>query len=998
MVKFILIAFVSFLSMTTLAFAKDIKAVVAPREYCSDHYIEVVSSPSGNKIQLARQRDVLLFEGFDASVNYERGQSRNASPKISEWRYIPKDGWGFENFRNALTPFVLREKDAQNTCLIIRGKEGDTAFELASSKIPVEMGKEYILSFRCRFNKRMVNHHGHKGKYETGIIWLSAALKKLHETPFSLHCDEGDSTDWYLKTITVVSPKKAAQAVIRFGFDLPNLGPEDFVCLDDIQFATVSNRHEPEGEFVSRPLSIEPGEFSLTANADIPEGTSIRFQVRFAGDNDGVPGTWSSFVNYNQTTTPQSPPSQGGDKREISNNQRPISSSQCYKWLQYRAILQTTKPETTPALHSVTINNSGRVAITDNGWTGPDTTPPEIGWRSPTRTENADMPISFRPCDNTGGLGIKSVEAYLDGEKMELLQDKSHGNEYTLKINGPLKPIDRSRSLSAWRIENYQDALTVEHTPEVITVRSKSKDDTYVDTAFKLPSPQITVRENSKYVLTFFVQHTMELTQLQHWGELSSGIRWKDFKGNDVGTPYSMSFGTNDTKWHRNTHTVKSPAGAVSAELCFGWDSPNLKKGDFFSIKNVRLEGPKPELTYAPNLHKMEVKACDLAGNSMHKTWYLLVNKFPVKNIVTLRDDGMTLIDNKPFFPIGIYAVQKSTVNDYNFNTAFQELKEAGFNTAHAYMKERNNDFYEFYSTAVQYGMKVIVMASTGHNSTDSDTIVRDVATEVDQPALLSWYLADDAACHIASSDLKRVHEAVKDVDPFHLTGQADWVGNENRYKGYGNATDIFLPELYPVGKKGKSGVPEVISDMNTVKEELRKAGQSKGVWAIVQAFKGWGWERYPTNEELRAMTYLSIIHGATGITYYTYGGWGNNFGAPYDKHVWNNLKKVVSELAFLHDVLAEKNTIEKCRSSIMKGTEKDGMGYPALNILLKVYQGKHYLFTVNSAQQTIRCQFKPETGNISEVSVMFEDRTLPVKDGVFMDDFKAYDVHVYQW
>lgn len=81
-----------------------------------------------------------------------------------------------------------------------------------------------------------------------------------------------------------------------------------------------------------------------------------------------------------------------------------------------------------------------------------------------------------------------------------------------------------------------------------------------------------------------------------------------------------------------------------------------------------------------------------------------------------------------------------------------------------------------------------------------------------------------------------------------------------------------------------------------------------------------------------------------------------------------------------------------------MKGTEKDGMGYPALNILLKVYQGKHYLFTVNSAQQTIHCQFKPETGNISEVSVMFEDRTLPVKDGVFVDDFKAYEVHVYWW
>ncbi|MCF6156680.1 MAG: hypothetical protein E3K36_15915 [Candidatus Brocadia sp.] len=358
----------------------------------------------------------------------------------------------------------------------------------------------------------------------------------------------------------------------------------------------------------------------------------------------------------------------------------------------------------------------------------------------------------------------------------------------------------------------------------------------------------------------------------------------------------------------------------------------------------------------------------------------------------------MTLIDNKPFFPIGIYAVQKSKVNDYNFNNAFKELKEAGFNTAHTYMKERNHDFREFYSTAAQFGIKVMVMASTGHNSADIDTIVRDVASEVNQPALLSWYLADDTASHIGSSDLKRVHEAVKDIDPFHLTGQADWVGNENRYKGYGKATDIFLPELYPVGKKGRGGVPEVIRDMNTVKEELRKAGQSRGVWAIVQAFKGWGWERYPTNEELRAMTYLSIIHGATGITYYTYGGWGNNFGAPYDKGVWNNLKKVVGELASLHDVLAERNTTEICAFQIGRGATKDDLVYPAINTLFKVHQEKQYLFAVNSAREKTVGRFQPPGKSIPEITVLFEGRSLPVKDGVFVDDFKPYEVHVYQW
>lgn len=989
MVKFLLIAFISFLPMTTLAFAKDIKAVVAPMEYCSDHYIEVVSSPSGNKIQLAKQWDVLLYEGFDGYVKQERDVSKNAPEGYSNWKYVPTDGWGFYNYRNSLKPSISREKDSQNAYLIVHGSEGDTAFGLVSPEVHIEQNKKYTLSFRCRFNKRMINHSGHKGKYETGIIWFDSNHRKLHEASFSLLPGEADYANWYVKTIAVVSPEKASMAIVRFGFDLPNLGKDEFFCFDDIQFSTVSNRYEHEGEFVSRPFQIKPGTSFITTQADIPEGTAIRLQVRFANDNNGIPGDWSSFTGHDGA------PLSCYNSKDTALD---ISPDTAHKWLQYRAVLRTTKPDTTPALRSVAIKNPNGTIITDNGWSGPDTTPPEIVWRSPMRVEQADAPISFRLCDNTGGLGIKSIEAYLDGVKVELLQGKSKETEYTLKTTGPLKPLERDTGFSDWKIENYQNALAVERSPDTVTFTRNDISEAYVDTAFKFCSPRIPVIENTKYVLSFSSRYNSNLTDIKHWGDVSNGIIWRDRNGKEIGAPHRISFGTAHMKWHRDVQKVTSPSGAVSAEICFGWDSPNLNNGEFFSIKDVCLEGTRSDVTWKPNLHKIEVKACDLAGNTIQKAWYVLIKRIPTQSIVTMREDGMSLIDNKPFFPIGIYAVQKSKVNSDNFENAFKELKDAGFNTTHTYMKERNNDFAEFYSTAARYGMKIFVMTSDGHNSTDIDTMVRDVATEVDQPALLSWYLADDTSGYISSKELMNIHEIIKDIDPYHMTSQADAVGDANRYKGYGDSTDIFLPELYPIRTKGNNNISEVIRDMKNVQEEFERIGSRRGIWAIVQDFKGWGWERYPTDEEVRAMTYLSIIHGATGIMYYTYGGWGNNFGAPYDKDVWSYLKKVVGELASLHDVLAERNTTEKCTSSITKGAGKDGMGYPALNTLLKVYQEKHYLFAANSSQQPIRCQFKPASGNVSEVSVMFEDRTLPVKDGVFVDDFKPYDVHVYQW
>ncbi|GJQ48166.1 MAG: hypothetical protein HKUEN01_05520 [Candidatus Kuenenia stuttgartiensis] len=986
-----IIIFNILISIAGSTYSDDIKISLLSKEYFSDRNVEIITAVSENKIQLARQWDVLLDQGFDEHGEDQKYPKDIGRTPIFRWEYTFPDGWKFINFKNALKAFLSNENDTHNAYLLISGpdKGGDTAFELNSPMIPVETGKSYTLTFRCQLSKKVIAQSGFNGTYETGIIWLASDNQIIDETPFSLLNEEDVYKDWYTRKIEVISPERATKAMLRFGFDLPNLGPGDFVCFDDIRFATLSTRYEPEGEFISRPLRVEPGKLFFLPKADMPTGTSIRFQLKFAEDNYGVPGTWTAFTGQDDTTL---------SYYDLKGAPLRFSVTPAHRWLQYRAVLHTIKPDTTPALHSVIINSANGTALTDSGWSGTDTKPPEIVWRSPTRTEQADAPISFRLCDNTGGIGVKNVEAYLDGEKVELLQGKSNENEYTLKTTGPLKPLERDTGLSAWKIENYQNALTMERSPEIITFINNSKSTSYVDTAFKMCSPKIPVIENTKYVLSFFSRHNSNIADIKHWGNISNGIIWRDLNGKEIGEPYRVSFGVAHMKWHRDVHKVKSPSGAVSAEICFGWDSPNLNNGEYFSIKDVCFEGPRSDVACEPNLHKIEVKACDLAGNTMQKTWYLLVKKSPVENIVTLRDDGMTLIDNKPFFPIGIYAVQKTKVNNYNFDNAFKELKDAGFNTVHTYMKERNNDFTEFYSTAARYGMKVFVMTSAGHNSTDIETVVHDVAAEVDQPALLSWYLADDTSGYISSKDLKNIHEIIKDIDPYHLTSQADAVGAENRYKGYGDSTDIFLPELYPIRKNGKNEVAEVSRDMHHVREELKSIVSPKGIWAIVQDFKGWGWKRYPTNEELRVMTYLSIIHGATGITYYTYGGWGNNFGAPYDKDVWRYLKKVVGELAYLHDVLAERRTAETCDANILKGAKEDGLGYPALNTLLKVHNGKHYLFSANSAKEKMQCQFKPATKNISEVFVMFEDRTLPVKDGVFVDDFKPYEVHVYQW
>ena len=201
------------------------------------------------------------------------------------------------------------------------------------------------------------------------------------------------------------------------------------------------------------------------------------------------------------------------------------------------------------------------------------------------------------------------------------------------------------------------------------------------------------------------------------------------------------------------------------------------------------------------------------------------------------------------------------------------------------------------------------------------------VADEASPPS--PAYLADDTASHIGSEELRRVHQAVRAIDPAHLTIQADPVGppERSRYADYVESTDGFLPELYPIRGDEPDQVPRIIRDMKTIAADLKRAGTTrKAIWAIVQVFEGWGWPRYPTDAEVRAMTYLSLIHGATGMTSYTYGGHGKNHGATTIE-VWANLKRVAATGAAPERSGGARSGV-KVACEVVAGPARDALGY----------------------------------------------------------------------
>lgn len=147
-------------------------------------------------------------------------------------------------------------------------------------------------------------------------------------------------------------------------------------------------------------------------------------------------------------------------------------------------------------------------------------------------------------------------------------------------------------------------------------------------------------------------------------------------------------------------------------------------------------------------------------------------------------------------------------------------------------------------------------------------------------------------------------------------------------------------------------------------------------------------------------MSFLSIIHGAHGITWYTYGGFDKNHGMTDTPETWNNMATVATQLNQLSEILTERTPPQLQPPTIASGPTTDSLGHPAISALLKIHQGNAYLLAASSAREPIRANFQLDArlADKTNAKVLFENRNATIQNNALTDDFKPYEVHVYQF
>jgi hypothetical protein len=351
------------------------------------------------------------------------------------------------------------------------------------------------------------------------------------------------------------------------------------------------------------------------------------------------------------------------------------------------------------------------------------------------------------------------------------------------------------------------------------------------------------------------------------------------------------------------------------------------------------------------------------------------------------RFTGGTIVNRKQFFPFGFYCY--SPVH----STLAEEEVIKGFNTISPYQKILPETFPErkrYMDRCAQLGMKVhynLLSVSGGggvgskiEGLTEEEKrrrLIEEVKTFMDHPALLAWYISDEPnGFKIPPEILEEIYRTIKEIDPWHPVSMV-FMAPFLSAKNYANALDIVMADPYPVPVNPVTVVGDATGQLKT------EFSGKRAVWIVPQAFGGgeW-WEREPTIQEMRTMTWQAIIKGATGIQYFVRQGL-NYF--PKSAAAWGECGRMAMEVAELTPwLLSDEETLPVESNTV--------------NILVssRLYNGHLIVMAVNKINKPVGSAIRIKGFNNGSARVLFENRSINVASGIISDQIAPFGSQVY--
>lgn len=388
--------------------------------------------------------------------------------------------------------------------------------------------------------------------------------------------------------------------------------------------------------------------------------------------------------------------------------------------------------------------------------------------------------------------------------------------------------------------------------------------------------------------------------------------------------------------------------------------------GTAVALADLRRDGEtfvyEPKTPWPKNsVQTIEVTAADKNGiRGRDCVFAVYAEGLPKHSFATIRDDGVMLVDGKPFFPFGLFGVRPHDGNNHDLAGCVREMSENGLNVAQTYMirgqsgPKKDANYDTLVEACGKHGM--LFYSEPARRSLEPRERFRRMAENIfrgrQYGGILAWGVGDDTSVNTSPDELKRLHRFCKAIDPGALTISADIVKNPSHQAEYIPHADILLLESYPI--RAEKPQPDEMAKAAEVLDDAWAAVEIAGtkgtsVMALPQCFKGWSsWKRYPTKEEIRAQAFIAICCRARGLVYYTSCGLNGNEGPLNDPVHKREFYEFSREIAALMPSLVTRDAAEQPKVSVVKGKSKNILGGDAVRTLLKE---DGMLFVANTSQ-----------------------------------------------
>lgn len=371
-------------------------------------------------------------------------------------------------------------------------------------------------------------------------------------------------------------------------------------------------------------------------------------------------------------------------------------------------------------------------------------------------------------------------------------------------------------------------------------------------------------------------------------------------------------------------------------------------------------------------------------------------------NTVRIDSNGNILVDEKPFFPIGVHG-NTGSIEDMEI------FSHAGFNVTTGFNTNR-----DFMDEAAKHGIKIILLNTIGlslRNTSSKEEKeklflkAKEIVTGFkDHPALLCYLWGEEMGW---SHELVALYQQTSAIDPFHpVAMNGSFKGGTSLYY----ISDIMMNHLYPYPLYGDS--PETVAKKigkttdrckNMIEIASGKTEESfpcpylatgkkpwilwpqyfhGGRWARGSGYSGYG--RFLNLIEMRNHVWGAIASGAKGILFWAY---FHDYTNPrMNPKLWEVVRAIGGEVRSLEQVLVQPERQDTVRVDTDTG----------LSMTVRKYKDSLYVIAAYNGQQERKFTFTLADRKVSQMYVWSEKRVIPVKGSSFTDLFRPMDVHIY--